>query len=110
MTNGCSAWVLQLNSPKQIICLACSSIRNFWFVLLFVVVSYDGVNVYKKVQVPSLIDGIRSAELIVGVYGTSQTLTSLKTGSMLENDGSTVDAFIADGVITFLDRSLRELA
>jgi len=69
-----------------------------------------GANTSKKVKVPSLIDGIRSAELIVGVYGTSQTLMSLRAGSTVDNDGSIADAFVADGVVNFLDRSMRELA
>jgi len=57
------------------------------------------------VQVPSLADGIRSSELIVGVYGAEQTLASL---GVPESDSDAVDAFFADGVIRFIDRSKRE--
>lgn len=63
----------------------------------------------KQIQVPSLADGIRSSELIVGVYGAEQTLASLGGGSSLpECESGAVDAFFVDGVIRFLDRSKRE--
>jgi len=62
------------------------------------------------VQVPSLTDGIRSSELIVGVYGAQQTLASLRGGSLVvESEGGNVDAFLSDGVISFVDRSMRAL-
>jgi len=54
-----------------------------------------------------LTDGIRSSELIVGVYGTQQTLASLRGGSpVVESEGGTVDAFLSDGVISFVDQSM----
>jgi len=60
-------------------------------------------------QVPSLADGIRSSELIVGVYGSAQTLTSLRGGSSApEGESGAVDALFSDGVISFIDRSKRE--
>lgn len=55
-------------------------------------------------QVPSLVDGIRSAELLVGAYGIPGSLTSVATGSLA------VDALIVDGVVSFVDNSMRELA
>lgn len=62
-----------------------------------------------QLQVPSLADGIRSSELIVGVYGAEQTLASLRGGcSPPEGEGGAVDAFIVNGVISFIDRSQRE--
>ena len=59
-------------------------------------------------QVPSLVDGIHSAELLVGAYGISGSLTSAATGSL--GDNSIVDAFIVDGLVSFVDNSMRELA
>ena len=59
-------------------------------------------------QVPSLVDGIRSAELLVGAYGIPESLTPVATGSL--GDNLTVDAFIADGLVSFVDNSMRELA
>lgn len=55
---------------------------------------------------PSLADGIRSSELIVGVYGAEQTLASLRGAP--ESESAVVDAFIIDGIISFIDRSERE--
>jgi len=61
------------------------------------------------VQVPSLADGIRSSELIVGVYGAEHTLASLRGGcSPPESESGAVDAFIINGVISFIDRSQRD--
>jgi CDK inhibitor PHO81 len=60
------------------------------------------------VQVPSLVDGIHSAELLVGAYGIFGSLASVATGSF--RDSSIVDAFIVDGVVSFVDNSMRELA
>ncbi|KDR83451.1 hypothetical protein GALMADRAFT_274898 [Galerina marginata CBS 339.88] len=62
------------------------------------------------VQVPSLVDGIRSAELLVGVYGLAENRLGLSMGSLPETDNTTVDAFIVEGVVSFVDNSMRELA
>jgi len=62
------------------------------------------------VEVPSLIDGIRSVELLVGVHGASEKLAQGNTGVMSDGDCSLVDASIRDGVISFVDYSIREMA
>ncbi|CAA7260261.1 unnamed protein product [Cyclocybe aegerita] len=67
------------------------------------------VNSELLLQVPSLVHGIRSAELLVGVYGTSEGLSALNAGPALGNDAATVDAAIVGGVVSFADRSTREL-
>ncbi|KAF8897214.1 hypothetical protein BD779DRAFT_1489617 [Infundibulicybe gibba] len=58
-------------------------------------------------QVPSLIDGIRSAGLLVGFHGSPENPTPQFTPSGL--DASSADAFLGDGMVTFVDHSLREL-
>ncbi|KAF8974684.1 cyclin-dependent protein kinase inhibitor [Flammula alnicola] len=62
------------------------------------------------IQVPSLLDGIRSAELLIGVYGVSENQANLSTGSLSQADNTTVDAFVVDGAVCFVDNSMRELA
>lgn len=62
-----------------------------------------------QVQVPSLVDGIRSAELLVGVYGVGENRPAIATGSLSQTENTTIDAFIADGVVSFVDNSMREL-
>lgn len=59
---------------------------------------------------PSLVDGIRSVGLLVGVYGASEKLTQGNAGVMSDGDYSVVDASIRDGVICFVDYSIREMA
>lgn len=63
-----------------------------------------------QVQVPSLVDGIRSAELLVGVYGNGQNRPSNSTGGLPDAENTTVDAFVAEGAVSFVDNSMRELA
>lgn len=60
-----------------------------------------------QIKVPSLIQGIRNAGLLVGVYGGSDTSASLITASGIE--GSPVDAFLKDGIVVYTDLSMREL-
>jgi CDK inhibitor PHO81 len=63
------------------------------------------------VQVPSLIDGIRNVELLVGVHGaTSEELVQENTSVTSDGDYSLADASIHDGVISFVDYSRREVA
>ncbi|KAF9482025.1 hypothetical protein BDN70DRAFT_488230 [Pholiota conissans] len=64
------------------------------------------------IEVPSLVDGIRSAELLIGVYGVADKRINHGTGLLSEGDNSavTVDAFIVDGAVSFIDNSMRELA
>ena len=69
-----------------------------------------GVNAFcLQTQVPSLVDGIRSAELLVGVYGVAGNRASLAASVLFESDNTTVDAIISDGVVSFVDNSMREL-
>jgi CDK inhibitor PHO81 len=56
-----------------------------------------------QVQVPSLIDGIRNAGLLVGVYGETSSLESLVTASSVPQ--TPVDASLSQGAVVFLDRS-----
>jgi len=56
-----------------------------------------------QVQVPSLIDGIRNAGLLVGAYGETSSLESLITTSSVPQ--TPVDASLSQGVVVFLDRS-----
>ena len=56
-----------------------------------------------QVQVPSLIDGIRNAGLLVGVYGEATSLESLIATSSIP--GTPVDASLSQGVVVFIDRS-----
>ncbi|KAF8165070.1 cyclin-dependent protein kinase inhibitor [Crassisporium funariophilum] len=60
-------------------------------------------------QVPSLVDAIRSAELLVGVYGGTEKLVEGNTEFLSQGDHNLVDAFVKDGIVSFLDHSLREL-
>jgi len=59
-------------------------------------------------QVPSLIDGIRSAELLVGVYGTIPGAGP--SGLSIEQDNTMFDAIVSDDVMSFIDNSMREMA
>ena len=65
-----------------------------------------------QTEVPSLVDGIRSAELLVGVYGVAGKRISLSTGVLSDSDSSavTVDAIVSNGTVSFIDNSMRELA
>ena len=64
-----------------------------------------------QVQVPSLVDGIRNVELLVGVHGaSSEKLVQGNTSVTSDGDYSLVDASIHDGVISFVDYSRREVA
>ncbi|KAJ7667694.1 cyclin-dependent protein kinase inhibitor [Mycena polygramma] len=58
-------------------------------------------------QVPSLIDGVRTAGLLIGINGASVVSEPLTSASAIE--GTPVDAFVRDGVSYFLDHSMREL-
>jgi len=60
-------------------------------------------------QVPSLIEGIRNAGLLVGIHGASEQSLALTTASTIE--GTPVDAFFGDGpsLVVFMDHSMQEL-
>jgi len=58
------------------------------------------------VEVPSLVDGIRSVELLVGVHGASEKKVHGNTGFMSDSDLSLADASIHDGVISFVRREV----
>ncbi|KAJ6627519.1 cyclin-dependent protein kinase inhibitor [Mycena sp. CBHHK59/15] len=58
-------------------------------------------------QVPSLIDGIRNAGLLIGINGASETSEPLTSSSAIE--GTPVDAFVRDGMVFYVDHSMREL-
>jgi len=64
------------------------------------------------VQVPSLVDGIRSVELLVGVHGASSEKLIQGNNTSVTSDGdySLADASIHDGVMSFVDYSRREIA
>lgn len=51
---------------------------------------------------PSLVDGIRSVELLVGVHGASEKLVQGNT----DGDSSLADASIHNGVISFVRREV----
>ncbi|KAG1715967.1 hypothetical protein ID866_1191 [Astraeus odoratus] len=55
-------------------------------------------------QVPSLIQGIRDAGLLVGIHGGPSTSNTMVHFS----DGAQVDAYIRDGTVTYLDNSTGE--
>jgi hypothetical protein len=52
-----------------------------------------------QVQVPSLIDAIRDAGLVVCVYGASETL-------IIGTEGSRVDAFLQGGMVIYKECGL----
>ncbi|KAJ7781570.1 cyclin-dependent protein kinase inhibitor [Mycena metata] len=58
-------------------------------------------------QVPSLIDGIRNAGLLIGINGASEISEPLTSASVIE--GTPVDAFVRDGMVFYVDHSMREL-
>ncbi|KAJ6539036.1 cyclin-dependent protein kinase inhibitor [Mycena capillaripes] len=58
-------------------------------------------------QVPSLIDGIRNAGLLIGINGASEVSEPLTSASAIE--GTPVDAFVRDGMVFYVDHSMREL-
>jgi hypothetical protein len=104
---------LQLSLPKQIICSEYLLMLIYWCDHIGVY-----VRVYKwtdshliQVQVPSLVDGIRNVELLVGVHGaTSEKLVQGNSNVTYDGDYSLADASILDGVISFVDYSRREVA
>ena len=55
---------------------------------------------------PSLADGIRSVELLVGIHGASENLVQGNTGVMSDGDSGLADASIHDGVISFVRREV----
>jgi len=59
------------------------------------------------VQVPSLINGIRNAGLLVGVHGEPNMLGKLVTDSDI--DGTPVDAYMEGSRVLFTDHSIQEL-
>ncbi|KAF7331871.1 Cyclin-dependent protein kinase inhibitor [Mycena kentingensis (nom. inval.)] len=59
-------------------------------------------------QVPSLIDGIRNAGLLIGVIGASERTEPLTLGNS-GIDGTPVDAFVRDKTVHYTDHSGREL-
>jgi CDK inhibitor PHO81 len=58
-------------------------------------------------QVPSLIDGIRNAGLLIGINGASDKSEPLTSASAIE--GTPVDAFVRAGIVFYVDHSGREL-
>ncbi|KAJ7228963.1 cyclin-dependent protein kinase inhibitor [Mycena pura] len=58
-------------------------------------------------QVPSLIDGVRNAGLLIGINGATESSEPLTTASVFE--GTPVDAFVRDGMVFYVDHSSREL-
>ncbi|KAF7355038.1 Ankyrin repeat protein nuc-2 [Mycena sanguinolenta] len=58
-------------------------------------------------QVPSLIDGIRNAGLLIGINGASEISEPLTSASAIE--GTPVDAFVRDNMVFYVDHSMREL-
>ncbi|PPR02469.1 hypothetical protein CVT24_002018 [Panaeolus cyanescens] len=62
------------------------------------------------IQVPSITDGIRSAELLIGVYGSESDLSE-STGNAPFSDAtnSSFDFVIRDGTFSFLGHSIRDL-
>ncbi|KAF8639626.1 hypothetical protein AX17_000891 [Amanita inopinata Kibby_2008] len=58
------------------------------------------------VKVPSLIQGIRNAGLLVGVHGKADDCVKLITASQI--DGTPVDAYITEGMVVFVDHGMKE--
>lgn len=58
------------------------------------------------IRVPSTVDGIRSAELIVGVLGSPEKFSQLTSD---DNERHAVDAYFDDGIVSFIDRSTKDL-
>jgi CDK inhibitor PHO81 len=56
----------------------------------------------KKEQVPSLIDGIRNAGLLVGAHGEMKSLENLISPSSIK--GTPVDASLSNGQVVFINR------
>ena len=52
-------------------------------------------------QVPSLVQGIRDAGLLVGIHGDSSTCDAMVHSA----DNAQVDAYIRDCTVTYLDNS-----
>lgn len=65
------------------------------------------VNAELLLQVPSLINGIRGAGLLVGIHETLHDSSQLTTASSIA--GSPVDAFGKEGTITFVTNHLDDL-
>lgn len=59
-----------------------------------------------QIRVPSTVDGIRSAELIVGVLGSPEKFSQLTSD---DNERHAVDAYFDDGIVSFIDRSTKDL-
>ncbi|KAJ7068001.1 hypothetical protein C8F01DRAFT_585539 [Mycena amicta] len=59
-------------------------------------------------QVPSLIDGVRNAGLLIGIIGASE-LSEHLTSATPGIDGTPVDAFVRDKMVFYVDHSGREL-
>jgi len=60
------------------------------------------------VQVPSLIQGIRNAGLLVGIHGASEKFGGLTTATP-SLEGTPVDALFGDGKVTFVGHSMQEM-
>jgi len=54
-----------------------------------------------------LIDAIRNAGLLIGINGASEVSEPLTSASAIE--GTPVDAFLRDGMVFYVDHSMREL-
>ncbi|KAF8665648.1 hypothetical protein AX16_000103 [Volvariella volvacea WC 439] len=62
------------------------------------------------VQVPSLINGVRNAGLLVGVHSCTGQFTTQGIPTMASGEAASVDAFLGDdGMVTFVDHAVREL-
>lgn len=55
------------------------------------------------IRVPSVVDGIRSAELIVGVLGSPEKFSQLTSADC---ESHAVDAYFHSGTMSFIDRSI----
>jgi CDK inhibitor PHO81 len=63
--------------------------------------------VFSQLQVPSLIHGIRNVGLLVGIHKV--TSTSSKLTKISDFDGTPIDAYGNEGVITFIDHSMGDI-
>lgn len=59
-------------------------------------------------QVPSLIHGIKNVGLLVGIHGTSERSVPITT-SIPGADANTVDAYLSDGVVVYVDHATQEV-
>jgi hypothetical protein len=55
-----------------------------------------------ELEVPSLIQGVRNAGPLIGVFGASEKSTSLV-------EEHNIDAFFRDGIVIYQERSIRDV-